>query len=78
MDIKIHGLECMNKQQVKEALEKTFKSSIVDVWLSMFPDNYIFEENYLTKFINYINSLPVYGKHEDKPMNKPTFITKKK
>jgi hypothetical protein len=68
MDIKIHGLECMNnmnKQQVKEALEKTFKSSIVNVWLSMFPDNYMFEENsYYTKFIAYINSLPVYEEHE--------------
>jgi|2_EtaG_2_1085320.scaffolds.fasta_scaffold00029_47 hypothetical protein len=49
----------MNKAIVREKLIILFTSQSVDAWLEKFPFGHIFHENYVSDFIDYINSLGV-------------------
>jgi hypothetical protein len=55
----------MNKAEVRKKLLSMFTEGSVEAWLSKFPDNHVFDSTYSGRFVDYINSLPPAGRHED-------------
>ena len=50
----------MNKEELRKKLKQLFSPSLVDLYLSNFPEDYKFPQTAIGDFIVYINQLPPF------------------